>query len=137
MEKVAGLLKPGGKCIGFVPNGRSASIRLLGKYSINNWVPYHITMFNKQSLQDLTTQAGLVAEVRGIANPHWFSLSVRQYRYQRKTTGYSQLKAWDTRLSTLVAAPLWAALSRFGWGEELVLTGTKSYNQYSNTAKGI
>ncbi len=120
LTKVRDLLSPGGRLIFFTPSGEGAMTRLLGRYSIACWVPFHLVLFTRKGLLLLAKRAGLDARVATIAEPHLASLSLRQFRL-RNGERFSLTKRWDTRLSTLALAPAWAALNQLGLGEELAL----------------
>ncbi|MFQ5913302.1 MAG: class I SAM-dependent methyltransferase [Nitrospinota bacterium] len=52
------LLNPGGRLICLVPHGKSLSMRVLGRYSISAWVPFHLTLFTRGSLRRALEGAG-------------------------------------------------------------------------------
>jgi SAM-dependent methyltransferase len=120
IEKAKDLLSPDGRILFFTPSGGGAATKIMSRYSIACWVPFHLVLFSSKGLQLLAQRAGLDARIATIAEPHLASLSVRQFRL-RNRQGFSLTKRWDTRITTLALAPVWAALNQFGLGEELAL----------------
>jgi SAM-dependent methyltransferase len=59
LTALAKLLKPNGKLQVIVPNGRSLSTRLFGRYSYVYWMPFHLNLFNPKTLSLALTKAGL------------------------------------------------------------------------------
>lgn len=125
IAKAGGLLKPGGRLLFTTPNGGGAMTRMLKGYSIASWVPFHVVLFTQRGLGLAARRAGLTGQIHSVADPHLASLSIRQWRL-RNAAEFSLEKSWDTRGTTLLLAPIWAALNQFGLGEDLVLEATKS-----------
>lgn len=53
------LLKPGGSIRVFVPNGKSLSTFILGRYSHVYWLPFHLNFFTPKTLRIAMRLAGL------------------------------------------------------------------------------
>lgn len=125
LEKVYRLLKPGGGAYGYVPNGLSPTMQLMGKYSISSWVPFHINLFTPSCLRALATGVGFNAEVRGISYPHWVMQSVRQWRNRDRPNFDETVMDWVDRFVRAGAAPLWWLFNKVWQGEELMLIAHK------------
>ncbi len=73
------LLKPSGNLYLFVPNGTSLSMGVLGRYSINAWIPFHLNLFTSQSLSRLLTQCGFRdVRIMHYSPPDWLPLCLLQ-----------------------------------------------------------
>jgi SAM-dependent methyltransferase len=121
LQKVFSLLRPGGAAYGYVPNGGSPTMRLMGKYSVSSWVPFHINLFKPRPLLRLAREAGFEASVTPISNPNWVALSVYQWlnRNQKQLDFAGGL--WTIKIVGAIAAPIWWVLKRLGTGEEICL----------------
>jgi 2-polyprenyl-3-methyl-5-hydroxy-6-metoxy-1,4-benzoquinol methylase len=118
--KARNLLRPGGRLCFYTPNAGGAMTRLLKSHSIAFWVPFHLILFTPTGLRLLAERAGLDSTVTTISEPHLASLSIRQWRSRNKPS-FTLQKDWDTRITTLIAAPIWSILNRFELGEDLAL----------------
>ena len=59
LQEIQNLLRPGsGRLYVYVPHGESLSMRLLGKYSISAWVPFHVSLFTQTALHRILSEAG-------------------------------------------------------------------------------
>ena len=125
LKKVYTLLKPGGTAYGYVPNGISPTMQILGKYSISSWVPFHLNLFTPSCLKMLASEAGFSSIVRGIADPHMVMQSVRQWRHRDRQSYNEKVMDWIDRPVRATAAPLSWILNKVWEGEELVLIAKK------------
>lgn len=121
LSKVYRLLKPGGIAYGYVPNGLSPTIQIMGKYSISSWVPFHINLFTSKCLRMLATEVGFETDVRGISYAHWVMQSVRQWRFRNQLRFDEQKFDWIDKSVLVGAAPLWWLFNKVWQGEELML----------------
>jgi SAM-dependent methyltransferase len=79
LKECVRLLAPGGELFIFVPNGASPSLRLLGRYSISSWIPFHLTLFTPKAMGILCRQAGLPqVRVLGYVPASWPALTLMQ-----------------------------------------------------------
>lgn len=115
----AQLLIPGeGRLIILVPHGRSLSMRLLGRYSNNSWIPFHLSLFTRPALRRLLLEAGFKqVDILTYSPIHALPSSLRQ----------ALGRAADGRGWGRLRWPLYLALFPVGWvadrlnmGEELV-----------------
>jgi ubiquinone/menaquinone biosynthesis C-methylase UbiE len=125
LKKVYALLKPGGTAFGYVPNGISPTMQILGKYSISSWVPFHLNLFTPICLKILAREAGFSSSVRGIADPHMVMQSVRQWRHRDRQNYNETAMDWIDRVVRAGAAPLSWLLNKVWQGEELILIARK------------
>jgi SAM-dependent methyltransferase len=125
LGKVYRLLKPGGTAYGYVPNGLSPTLQLMGKYSISSWVPLHINLFTPNCLRSLAAQVGFKADVVALSYCHWVMQSVRQWRFRNQPKYDETEFGWIDRFMRASAAPLWWLFSKVWQGEELVLMAYK------------
>lgn len=59
LTALVNLLKPGGQMRIFAPNGAALSARLFGRYSAVYWMPFHLNLFEPQTLSLAMGKAGL------------------------------------------------------------------------------
>lgn len=129
LEKVYRLLRPGGTAYGYVPNGLSPTLQLMGKYSISSWVPFHINLFTPSCLRALAAGVGFKAEVAGLSYCHWVMLSVRQWRFCSQPNYDETEFDWLDRFVLAGAAPLWWLFAKKWQGEELMLIAHKAQGE--------
>jgi len=122
LTKLRALLKPGGRLFIYVPNGGALSVRLLGKYSNNFWVPFHLSLFLPGSLQmlleDVSFREVRIRTFSPVGSTFW---TLRQWLlppgYCRREPDF--IHRTLKRLS-LLFYPLEVVAPWFGMGEELV-----------------
>jgi SAM-dependent methyltransferase len=120
--KLRSLLRPGGCLFLMVPNGKSLSVRLFGKYSINYWIPFHLNLFNVDSLKYLLEDSGFGdVKVRTFSPNNSLSWSLRQRIY---SPGFwCREPGWGERLVLrcgLLFYPIEVLAGVAGLGEELI-----------------
>ncbi len=128
LGKVYQLLRPGGTAYGYVPNGISPTMRLMGRYSISSWMPFHLNLFVPSALKTLAQDVGFTAKVVSLSNPGWVVLSVLQWLNRKQPHFDIKTTSWASRGTAVVTAPLWWLLSRIWQGEELALIASKPIN---------
>lgn len=122
LARLRNFLLPGGRIFVMVPNAKALSILLLGKYSINYWVPFHLNLFTAQSLAYLLMQSGFAdVKVRTFSPNNSLSWSIRQLVSQ---PGYLNgepgcIARLILRLG-LVLYPIEVIAGWIGLGEELI-----------------
>jgi hypothetical protein len=75
MDRLVGLLRPGGALVLGTPDGGSAWRRLLGSRWPSYKVPEHVAFYDRRTLSRLFTDAGL-RDVRPFEYPHAFPLAL-------------------------------------------------------------
>jgi len=121
LQKVFILLRPGGEAYGYVPNGDSPSIRWMGKFSVNSWVPFHLNLFTRETLLRVANEAGFNARVIPIENPNWAALSVYQWMNRKQKQFDFNNGFWMIKVMGALVAPILWALKRIGTGEEIYM----------------
>ncbi len=85
------LLPPGGQLFIYVPNGSGPSLKLLGRYSVSSWIPFHLTLFTPKSLRTLCARAGFAnLSLFGYIPSSWPPLSIMQF-IRREHSGCGRL----------------------------------------------
>lgn len=116
------LLKPDGKLLIYVPHGNSLTVRIFRGNSVSAWIPFHLHLFTRPSLQYLLSQAGFNHfVVYGYYPFSWLPASIMQWK--RRKHGRADLTA-PTWLS-LLCLPVGCLFSKVGLAEELVIVGKK------------
>lgn len=119
VTQCARLLIPGeGRLIIYVPHGRSLSMRLLGRYSNNSWIPFHLSLFTRPTLRRMLIEAGFKhVDIWSYTPMHALPFTLRQALGRRG----------DERSWRRLRWPLYVALFPVGWladrlgiGEELI-----------------
>jgi glycosyltransferase involved in cell wall biosynthesis/SAM-dependent methyltransferase len=113
------LLIPGeGRLLLYVPHGRSLSMRLLGRYSNNSWIPFHLSLFSKRSLRRILLESGFTqVEILTYSPIHSLPFSLRQFLGRAgNRPGWGRLQ-WPIYLGLMPVG--WLA-DRLGMGEELI-----------------
>ena len=77
-------VKPNGKIVLFVPNGRSYTVRHLKQYALNVWPPFHVNLFTPQYFTQHFSDINFKIQARS----HFFTL-MQSFR----RAGYSRWKA--------------------------------------------
>lgn len=118
LQECRKLLRPGGKIHIYVPHGRSLSMRTLRRYSITSWIPFHISLFTRPSLEAALRAAGYKSiRVTQFSPPDWWPESVKQLLGLHPQ---KRLNRWIEAGLLMVFLPLGAVSARLGCGEELV-----------------
>lgn len=112
------LVSGGGRFIVYVPHGRSLSMRLLGRYSNNSWIPFHLSLFSRDALRRMLITAGFKrVDIVTYSPIHALPSSFLQ----------ALGRAQDSRGWGRMQWPVYLALAPVGWladrlamGEELV-----------------
>ena len=125
LQKAHLLLRPGGTAFGFVPSGSGPTVTLMGKYSINSWVPFHLNLFTPGCLRDLAEDAGFSVRVLSAPHPEWMILSLKQWASRRQPSFDEKSRNWWDRFLFLAITPLWWVLNKVWQGEELILVAAK------------
>ena len=115
-------LKPGGRLLAYVPNGRSLSVRLLAARSQASWMPFHLQLLSARGLMLMLRYAGF-PEVRitQYTPLSWWSMSARQIVatpgfMRRKPTVIEKVAMTGAKILT----PVWLLSAPLGLGEELI-----------------
>lgn len=116
------ILAPGGRALIYVPHADGLSFRLMKRYSISAWIPFHLQLFTRASMRNLLRGAGFAEPLLYSFNPSsWLFLSVLQWAGRR-----------ETNVGRTVSLPLFAFCYATGWvaskiglGEELVADAWK------------
>lgn len=128
LKKTRSLLKKGGELEIRIPNGGSLEMKVWGKYSSQSWVPFHINMFDPQTIKLVLEKAGFT-DIRIGTNPipWWWILSFRQWRgtinIKKGVTNFHQNifhKGLQVALYPLLYVMAW-----FNLGEELHIRAYK------------
>jgi SAM-dependent methyltransferase len=116
------LLCDGGQIMVYVPHGRSFSMRFMKGNSISAWIPFHLQLFTRKSLNLLLEEGDFKQICIYEYNPtSWLPLSIMQLKKQKNPSMHYMYPRW----LALVCYPIgWLAV-KFGIGEELVGTGLK------------
>ncbi len=122
------LLKTWGELEIRIPHGRSLEMRIWGKYSSQSWVPFHINMFDTDTMRCILMEAGFTdILIHTNPIPWWWILSYRQYRgtinTKRGVTNFHQ-NIFHILLQWVLLIPLWV-VAQFGYGEELDIVAKK------------
>jgi len=117
------ILKKGGKLIIYVPHGNSITMRILGKYSISSWIPFHLQLFTKKSIYKLLKDSGFDDIKTHYCTPSsWIILSIFQLFNKNSTSAIKiNYPAWID----FVIYPFNYILDRLGISEELIAVGKK------------
>jgi len=116
------ILAPGGALFIYVPNGRSLSMLLLGRYSISSWIPFHLQLFDKASLERLLRDCGFEkVRIRGYTPLPWWPLTILQMIRKERSYRDGSNPGW--LVATL--APLGWAGRWLGAPEEWVAIAKK------------
>ena len=107
-----------GRLFVYVPHGRSLSMRLLGRYSNNSWIPFHFSLFPRSALHRMLLEAGFKqVEILTYSPIHALPSSLLQALGRA-----NDLRGWGR-----VQWPVYLALAPVGWiadrldmGEELI-----------------
>ena len=119
------VLAPGGELFVYVPNGESFTLTWLKRFSINSWIPYHVSLFTKASLVFALGRAGFAAGEIGwypCSPLPWLYLSFKQLLLGKSTEAMSVLEKGAAALLT----PLALLLNMTSSVEELVARAVKS-----------
>jgi SAM-dependent methyltransferase len=125
LKALAKLLKPGGALRIFVPNGRSLSVRLFGRYSYIYWMPFHLNLFSPKTLRLAMGQAGFT----GIDCMTFAPLGswVQTQRQALSAPGFRRRNTprmdWILQYSGLLNYPGETVMQWLGVGDEIVATG--------------
>jgi len=121
------LLKKSGQLLIYVPHGKSMSMRIMKGDSISSWIPFHLQLFTRGSLERLLHEANFKnIRIYNFSPNNWLALSIMQRRNRNKTKQLSPSK-W----LVLTTYPLSWLAGKFGMGEELIGTGRKNNTQYA------
>jgi 2-polyprenyl-3-methyl-5-hydroxy-6-metoxy-1,4-benzoquinol methylase len=125
-------LKPGGQVWISCPNSRSWLRKVFGASWINWHVPFHITQFSTETLENLLRQTGFTTiEVRQITPAHWVASSLIAKIFAKKGKPTRQLRS-------PILVPILLAFVRFvffpvlwlgnrrGLGDCLLVTASKA-----------
>ncbi len=122
------LLKDWGELEIRIPHGGSLEMIVWWKYSSQSWVPFHINMFDKNTIEHILREVWF-QHIRISTNPipWWWILSYRQWRgtinTKRWVTNFHQ-NIFHILLQWLLLIPLWI-VAKFGYGEELHIFAKK------------
>ena len=125
LAEIHRVLAPGGQLFVYVPNGESFTLTCLKRYSINSWIPYHVSLFTRASLALALGKAGFGAgDVTWYpCTPlPWLYLSFKQLLLGKSTEAMSVLEKCGACLLT----PLALGLNLTPLAEELVARAVKS-----------
>ncbi len=125
LAEIHRVLAPGGQLFVYVPNGESFTLTCLKRYSINSWIPYHVSLFTRASLARALGQAGFRADdiTWYPCTPlPWLYLSFKQLLLGKSTEAMSVLEKCGACLLT----PLALGLNLTPLAEELVARAVKS-----------
>lgn len=115
------LLKAEGRLLVFVPHGESLSLRLLGRYSNNAWIPFHLSLFTVVSLRRILREAGFAAvQIRQMSPTNWLPSSIKQL-FGRPGRPLPAVLEWALICGLY---PIGGLAASVGWGEELVAVAT-------------
>ena len=128
LTKCYSLLKEDGELEIRIPHGGSLEMMVWGKYSSQSWVPFHINMFEKETIKNILERVNF-RDIKISTNPipWWWILSYRQWR------GTINTKRWVTNfhqnilhilLQGMFLIPLWI-IARFWLWEELHIVAKK------------
>jgi glycosyltransferase involved in cell wall biosynthesis/SAM-dependent methyltransferase len=127
------LLKADGQLLVFVPRGDSLSMRLLGRYSNNAWIPFHLSLFTLAALRRVLVEAGFgTLQIRQTSPLNWLPSGIKQL-VGRAGRPLPAVLEW-----ALIGAmyPIGALAASIGWGEELVAIARRSGEQVIATGAG-
>lgn len=112
------LVEGEGRMFFYVPHGHSLSMRLLGRYSNNSWIPFHLNLFNPPALRRMLPEAGFRrVEIHTYSPIHALPASLLQMLgHAGDPRGWGRLQ-WPIYLGL---APLGWMADRLGMGEELI-----------------
>ena len=120
LEKIAYLLKPEGRVYIFVPSGSSYLFKVLGRYHVSSWIPFHLNLFTPPAVRRLCREVGLNIECLRTFQPHsWIQISLRQL--VMRPGFYTQFSGGNSGLPGKAWRALGAVLSLLGGGDELVI----------------
>ncbi len=131
MKILFSLLKPGGKLRIFVPNYNALSVKILNRYSYVYWMPFHLNLFSKQTLNFALRKAGFQSVSSKEFNPIGsFNYSQVQYLFSFFKDSF---RAWEVIHSTpnlmhllkILNYPVETITQWLGFGEEVIGTGIK------------
>ncbi len=109
LQKIHGLLKPGGCVLGELPNFESWDARLFGRYWGGGHAPRHLWHFTPETLKNTIRQCGLeVVAIRpALHTGHW-ALSFQNLfrRNRRDLDGLKSGRTWYYPLLLLAAVPI-------------------------------
>ncbi|HXN06924.1 MAG TPA: class I SAM-dependent methyltransferase [Nitrospiria bacterium] len=116
------LLRPGGRIMIYVPNGRSFTMRVLKGGSISSWMPFHLQLFTRKSLKKLLEDCGFKKiKIYGYNPPTWIPMSMVQIFYNMENPDLTRYPKWIAK----VLLPVGWLLVFLGLPEELMATGEK------------
>lgn len=128
LTKCHEILKGGGELEIRIPHWSSLEMKVWWKYSSQSWVPFHINMFDRETITKLLSSIGF-REINVSTNPipWWWILSYRQWRgtinTRRGVTNFNQ-NTFHILLQIIFFIPLWV-IARFWYGEELHIFAKK------------
>lgn len=111
------LLKKNAQVMLYVPHGRSLSMRLLKDNSITSWIPFHLQLFTKKSLEYFLNEAGFTnIKIYGYDPTPWLALSLVQW----KNKGRASFVTSSPKYLDYLCKPLGSIAAKIGLAEELV-----------------
>jgi SAM-dependent methyltransferase len=113
------LLSPSeGRLIIHVPNGRSLSMRMLGRYSNNSWIPFHLSLFSRDALHRMLSAAGFKrVDIATYSPIHALPSTLLQaIGRAHDPRGWGRMR-WPVYLALM---PVGWLSDRMGLGEELI-----------------
>ncbi len=123
VEKCHRLLRKRGQLLIYVPHGRSLSMRIMKGGSISSWIPFHLSLFTRNSLKWLTEDAGFKdIHIYGYYPTSWLPLSFVQWKNKKQLASGFDYPFW----LDFVGYPVGWLAAKLGLAEELVGTGIKS-----------
>ncbi|HUJ79565.1 MAG TPA: class I SAM-dependent methyltransferase [Nitrospiria bacterium] len=118
IREIRRLLKPAGRLYLYVPNGESLTMRVLGRYSINSWIPFHVVLFTPTTIRRLLDEEGFDVSV-GFNTPlGWLALTLKQLTSRRPFSSHPGL---GVRTVACGLGPLARLADSLSMGEELVV----------------
>lgn len=111
LERIKGILKPGGYLVIVVPNYRSFSARIFGDYWFPFDIPRHLFQFSPKTLSAFLDKAGFsVSYISFDKNPKHFLKSIRAATGKRQKNiddeGFNVLAWWGLKPFSFLAAKL-------------------------------
>lgn len=117
------MLKPGGELMIYVPHGRSFTFRVMKGHSISSWIPFHLQLFTKSSLNYVLTEAKFkTIKIYDYCPCVWLPLSIGQWKSRKLKKTTTSLPRW----LTIVCYPIGLLMNKIGMAEELVAVVRKS-----------